>query len=371
MGALSSKPQTRFRVLIIDDDFSVIKMARAHFQNRPYDVFVAGDARTGLDVAAKEKPDIIICDLMLPDYSGYKVFMALQKLKDMRDVPFIMISGAAEQQKVRRGMDMGIDDYLVKPFSMADLESAIQSRLNRRNAIVEKYDTRLRNLRHNITHALPHEMRTPLFGILGYSELLTQDPELTLDEAREFGKRIHNSSKRLQRVIENYLVYAQLELLAGDPQQLQDLRNAIIHSLPVIQENAFNLSQMHERPSDLHLDLQQVAIPMRKENLSKIVFELVDNAFKFSKAGTPVRVISRLSQGRYVLQVADSGRGIAPDMLESIGAYMQFDRKLYEQQGLGLGLGISKRLVELHKGTFQLKSVLGKGTTVSMMLPMQ
>jgi signal transduction histidine kinase len=103
--------------------------------------------------------------------------------------------------------------------------------------------------------------------------------------------------------------------------------------------------------------------------LSKIVDELAHNAFKFSKLGTPVRVSLSSSQGIVSLSVADCGQGMTREQLARIGAYMQFQRKVQEQQGLGLGLIIAKRLAELHGGTLAIQSQLGEGTTVTVKLP--
>ena len=80
--------------------------------------------------------------------------------------------------------------------------------------------------------------------------------------------------------------------------------------------------------------------------MTKIVDELVHNAFKFSKAGAAVEVTLHVSDNLLVLKVVDHGRGLGTEQIQKIGAYMQFDRKTHEQQGLGLGLTIAKRLTE-------------------------
>ena len=110
-------------------------------------------------------------------------------------------------------------------------------------------------------------------------------------------------------------------------------------------------------------------VPISEEYLSKIVGELVQNAFKFSQPNSPVSVgLSDLNDG-ITLVVADQGRGFSTDHINKVGAYMQFDRKMHEQQGLGLGLTICKRLTELHGGALTLQSDVGTGTTVTVKLP--
>jgi signal transduction histidine kinase len=126
------------------------------------------------------------------------------------------------------------------------------------------------------------------------------------------------------------------------------------------------------RPQDVRVELEPVnALAIADEYLKKIVEELVDNACKFSDVGTPILVEGAIKGDRYVLSVRDEGVGMAQDQIGSIGAYMQFDRRIREQQGAGLGLIVTKRLVELHDGTFSVTSDPGTGTKVIVNLPIK
>jgi signal transduction histidine kinase len=119
----------------------------------------------------------------------------------------------------------------------------------------------------------------------------------------------------------------------------------------------------------LALDLADQPVPMSEDYLAKIVDELVQNAFKFSDPATRVSVTLSASPNGVMLSVTDQGRGFSNEDITKIGAYMQFDRKLQEQQGLGLGLVIAKRLTELHGGTLSVQSERGNSTTITVKLP--
>ena len=118
-----------------------------------------------------------------------------------------------------------------------------------------------------------------------------------------------------------------------------------------------------------HLEVAAGAVAILEEYLRKIVTELLENAFKFSEPGTLVRLHGAACEGEYVFSIADTGRGMTADQVANIGAYMQFERKLYEQQGSGLGLTIARRLAELHGGSLSIQSTPGQGTTVTVRLP--
>ncbi|RMG89975.1 MAG: ATP-binding protein [Chloroflexi bacterium] len=125
-----------------------------------------------------------------------------------------------------------------------------------------------------------------------------------------------------------------------------------------------------ERRDDLHMDLQaDGAIRVSNEDFTAIVQHIVSNAFKFSKSGTPVEVGFVRENDDYVLTVKDYGIGMTPEQVNAIGAYMQFDRLIREQQGSGLGLAIVRRLVELYEGDFTITSVPDDHTIVTVRLP--
>ena len=137
----------------------------------------------------------------------------------------------------------------------------------------------------------------------------------------------------------------------------------------LIEDRARSLARLVGREPDLVLDLVNIPLAISEEYLARIVEELVQNAFKFSSTGSGVRVALTNSSPHAAFSVTDRGRGFATEHLTKIGAYMQFDRKIQEQQGLGLGLIIAKRLTELHGGTLTIQREQPEGTTVIVKLP--
>jgi signal transduction histidine kinase len=270
-------------------------------------------------------------------------------------------------------MELGADDYLPKPFTTEGLYAAVDARLKKSQTIRDEAERKLASLRDNISLMMPHEMRTPLNGILSNAEMLANSAAtLKPGDVAEIGQEIHKSSERLARLIENFLIYAQLELVAADPKNVNALRvGRTEHPTGLIKHHAAAQATHANRLPDLSFELADIPLPIAEEYLSKIMDELLQNAFKFSTADSPVRVtLDEAPQGGAVtLSVSDKGRGFTAEQITRIGAYMQFDRKLHEQQGLGLGLTIAKRLVELHGGKFSIVSDKDSGTVISAKFP--
>jgi signal transduction histidine kinase len=338
---------------------------------RGFEVIEAENGEKGIEIARKELPDLILCDVNMDKVDGYLTLSSLRSEPATASIPFILMTGLADQAGMRHGMELGADDYLPKPFTIEALYAAVDARLKKAKTVREEAERKLADLRDNISMMLPHELRTPLNGILAYGEILVADAEtISPKDIAEMGQVIYDSGKRLERLIENFLIYAQLELLNSDPQNLNSLlRKQTLAPAPIIEQNACEQAALARRSEDLVLELANLPIPISDEYLAKIVEELVQNAFKFSSAGTPVRVTFADSDNSVALTVSDHGRGFSTEHITKVGAYMQFDRKMHEQQGLGLGLTIVRRLTELHGGTLTIQSEKGAGTSVTVKLP--
>jgi signal transduction histidine kinase len=230
----------------------------------------------------------------------------------------------------------------------------------------------LEELRLNVSLAFPHELRTPLNVILGFSEyLLSQGPERLpeADTILQMQMSIHENALRLQRLVENYLLYVHLKLIEHDVQkqraEMWESRERL-DSRSFIASVAAHKAQHLGRHQDLQLHLADAELSTSSKSLHKIVEELLDNACKFSAPGSPIRVTTEASDGQWILRIHDDGYGMSERHIENVGAFMQFDRSYYEQQGSGLGLALAALLVHLNHGKLHIESVPGQGTTVAV-----
>ncbi|MBL8156437.1 MAG: response regulator [Anaerolineae bacterium] len=360
------------RILVIEDADALRKDVLEMLYYEGYEVFGASDGVKGVALARQSSPDLIICDIMMPEMDGYGVLAELREQGAATTVPFIFLTAKTEKSDIRVGMEAGADDYLTKPFTAQELIKSVKRRLEKRAAINQASEERLNELRDNIILSLPHELRTPLTGILGFSDILMSDcRDMEPDKLVEMAQYINNAAQRLYRLTENYVVYAQLEVMRSDPQRIEALRSFMTHNPRHLIENmAYQRAQHYRRESDLRLSVSDdAALRIVDENYRRLVDELLDNAFKFSLPGSLVEITGELVGENYVLTVVDHGRGMTRAQIDAVGAFMQFGRKLYEQQGSGFGLAIVHRTVELHGGQCLMESEPDQFMKVTVSIP--
>jgi two-component system, sensor histidine kinase and response regulator len=359
------------KILVIDDEEALRKLIRMALKKQGFEVLEADNGDGGIALAKTHLPNLILCDVRMTKTDGYMTLNALRQDPETAAIPFILMTGRPDSAGMRQGMIQGADDYLPKPFTVPELVAAVDARLKKLQAVRQQAEQKLADLRANITLALPHELFTPLSGIIGFAEVITMDAEsLKPSEIVEMGEAIQSSARRLHRLIENFLLYAQIELIKSDVMGMDNLRQNVTHNTDqVLDREARDIAQKAGRLDDLKLHLQPARASILQEYLVKIISELLENAFKFSKHGSLVEISSGPHQSGFYISLQDHGYGMTPKQIADIGAYMQFERKLLEQQGSGLGLAIAKRFTELHGGQFSIQSQPGQGTTVVIYLP--
>ncbi|WP_071190831.1 response regulator [Trichormus sp. NMC-1] len=359
-------------ILIIEDEVQIRNNIQQILHLSDFDTLVAENGLQGLDLAKHKHPDLIICDLMMPELDGYGVLTQLRQHSETATIPVIFLTAKSEWSDLRKGMELGADDYLTKPFNSTQLLQAIITRLSKKAIFEQKTQEKMDDLRSSITHALPHEINTPLNHIMGMTELLIEEyGQLDQAEILEMLQHINKAGQRLHRLTENFLMYASLELLASKPEKVAALRNNGVKTFvrSIVENAALNIAKKADREADLNIDISDDIVKISPAKIAKIAEEIIENAFKFSLPNTPVKIVGNSNNNAFNLYVIDHGRGMTQEQINNVGAYVQFERKMYEQQGSGLGLLIAKRLVELHGGVFSIESIYEKQTIMRIVLP--
>ena len=361
------------KILVIEDEKPIRESIIDTLEYKRYDVYGAGNGLTGVNAAIDIKPDLILCDVMMPELDGYGVLLELSQHPETARIPFMFLTARVTHEDVRKGMSMGADDYLTKPFSAEDLLEAVESRLER-HARLEKYNLQqMEYMRQYINLTLPHELRTPLTGALGYLEMARYGVESNdLGMIDEMLGKSRKSLNRLATLIESFVAYSQVRLISNDPDIMERLKersnlkdvDGVIGN--IAEERAFH----HRRLDDMTMSLEPAHVCIFYDHAKKLFDVIIDNAFKFSKKGTAVSVEGILDDRDYVVRILDKGRGMSEDEIISIGLNRQFEREKYEQQGAGLGLVIAQQIVAIYNGKMEVESSPGEGTQVTIKLPL-
>src|SRR3954452_8730148 len=126
-------------ILVIDDNTALRENTAEILELAGYKTFVAENGKKGVDMALTEKPSLIVCDIMMPELDGYGVLHLLRKNPDTKNIPFIFLTAKTERSDFRKGMEMGADDYITKPFEDIELLNAVEIRLKKSEILEQKY----------------------------------------------------------------------------------------------------------------------------------------------------------------------------------------------------------------------------------------
>jgi K+-sensing histidine kinase KdpD len=265
-------------------------------------------------------------------------------------------------------MELGADDFLLKNQIESRLLTTIGAQLRKKNRFQKRMQSRMKIVSKNISYALPHEFRTALNEINNLANYLDQMADrIEKDEINEIAQDIIKSNKRLMKITENFLVFARIQEFNDNPEKLKNLRRFKTEEpISIVNNIAETIAQKYERENDVYIENgnDHLALEISSENFFKIFSELIDNAFKFSNKQDIINIHHWLNEEFLYFEINDNGRGMNDQQIANIGILSQFERDMYEQQGIGLGLTIAKSLVELHGGTFKIVSKQGIGTDI-------
>ncbi len=357
------------KILIVEDD----KLIRhSLFEILTFEGFECIEADSGADALEKLKdtiPDLIISDIMMPEIDGYELFQKVKEKQATMFVPFLFLTAKADELSVRKGMNLGVDDYIKKPFNLEDLLISVKTRLEKKRQI----DSTINRLGQNIAKYVPHELKTPLVSIIGNSNLLLDYYDsLKEEEKKELIESINRSGYRLLARIERFLLYSELEITPKDV-YLSSVNKyeKIDPSLYDFIELSTKTIECSDRINDLIIEFESIELNIFERDFLFIVIELITNACKFSEKGSPITVTGKKQKDNYLIKVEDKGCGIPIEELNVFRAYQQINKEENQQIGNGLGLTIINKLSKIYNLRFYLQSRLGKFTIANIEIPLK
>jgi two-component system sensor kinase len=352
------------KILLVDDELNVRETTSEFLVLKNYDVKSVANGQEAIDLLDNWTPDLIICDIMMPVMNGHQLHRIIKENKSLSAVPFIFLTAKKENNLMRKSMLDGVDDFVSKPFKTRELLKIIETKIERFQKIKNVHN----NLFIGEKKYFLHEVNTPLNGILGSINVLLDNPDnLKKEDLKLFYDAIKMSGERLNRTMQNLILYESLKnneltFLDGEQCDVSAVFLEIKNKILATQKN-------QEQRITFEVDKSQLKIS--RKNLNFILFELIDNALKFSKENTVIVVAGKKFDDKYYhLIIRDFGIGFSKKELKAISATQQFNRKEREQQGLGLGLYLSKTIIKKANGVFSIISNKNKGTEISLFLPL-
>ena len=359
------------RALLVDDDDSFREFLRHFLKKNGVECHESPGGTEGLKSLAEAPVDFILSDINMPGMDGFEFLSAVRKQPQFVALPFILLTGRPAYSGLRSGLSLGADSYLPKPFDEQTLLETITNCLLRQKRLEDRATTHFNEQRVNVLKMLPHELRTPLSGILGVADLLDMGSP-SEEELQEYTSILRSSGERMLRLATNFLLCAELQMGEETPERTTSIFGGespceARGMVEILKKIALNCG----RTADIHYKVASGRISLPADALEKILAEILDNALKFSRPGDHVTVTGEFAEEFYCWQIEDHGRsGTTASMLESMGLFIQFERKINEQQGAGMGLHLVERLIANFGGKLMFSSTSGGGITVEIHLPL-
>ena len=356
------------RILIIDDEEIVLGSCLAVLEGGGHEVATAPDGTAGLRKAREFAPDLVLVDLMMPGLSGFEVLEGLCGIDPT--IVTIVITGYSTVESAVEAMKRGAFDFLPKPFTPDELRLIVRRGVERRRLVLEAITLRREKemLQRNFAAIISHELRSPLSAVQQNLFVLTAELEAVLDESQKGRlERLKTRIGDLLKMIQGWLraVSVSEGTIGGD---------FTVVSVPAAVANAIESVQPHATRKDIAItDSTPASLPpvLGDETiLTEALINLIGNAVKYTHAGGKVAVGAVVEAGQVAVSVADTGIGIAAEDVSSVfDAFYRGKLGPDAEAGCGLGLALTRRIIEAHHGTISVESEIGRGTTFTVRLP--
>lgn len=353
-------------ILVVDDIPDNLELMSSLLKD-DYLVKIANSGAKALRIATSEfPPDLILLDIMMPIMDGYEVCQKLKLDPKTINIPVIFLTAKAEVEDEKKGLDLGAVDYIAKPISPPIMLARVKNQINLQEnnkalkkavAVAEKANC----AKSEFLSSMTHELRSPLNAIIGFAQLMEAEAPQPTQSQKESIIQILKAGWHLLKLINEILELAKFEhRQISLSEEIVSISDVLSECRPIIEQLALQRK--------INLVFPIISHPLYacadRTRLKQILINLLSNAIKYnSTLGTVTVKCSELATGRIRVSISDTGLGLSPDKLAQL--FQPFNRLGQEsgsEEGTGIGLVISKRLVELMGGKIDVESTVGKGS---------
>lgn len=360
------------RILVIEDEAAILEEVLDWLGFEDYEAVGASNGRLGLESALAKVPDLIVCDITMPEMDGYQVLLELRKHPETTLVPFIFLTARADRSFMRHGMELGADDYVTKPFSRSELLAAIRSRLERHQNIAETHERSLEEAKVKLSSLVANELRSPLSSVNKVKQVIEQQiDQLSQGEIKDLLETLSLGTERLHHLVEQmvYLTYLETGQLS---RAIIFEKPSLVYMWQIIPSVVDLARRFADRNNDQEIKLDvrdgDAAVIANTPALRHALAELIANALNESLQNSGVSVSEWKTEKSVWISILDHGTGLTP--AEKARAMMPFQSRGQAQEDMSLGLTIAQRILEAHGGEMTVDAIEGKGTQVTISLPL-
>lgn len=366
-------------ILIVDDTPANLDLLSNILKEQNYKVRAVPDGQLAIRSALLKQPDLILLDITMPGMDGYEVCRHMKMNEQLSDIPILFISALSDTDKKVEAFKNGGVDYITKPFQIDEVLARVKTHLEIKflaelqkkhiNKITENYKNlkELEELRDSLIHMIIHDLRTPLFGISAYLELVINKPDKSFDdESLKYLTMSYQSTKTLGSMINNLLDINKLEnnslVIKKQKCNLKDLiADSYTHLEPLFKQKELTLNFSSK---DLQIDCDP-------DLIKRVIINLMSNAIKFSPIKNSININYYNNSNKSYVEIIDKGPGIAKKNTTKIfnKFYQVKDSMTKDIPSTGLGLTFCKLAIEAHNGEIGIFSDIGKGCNFWFNIP--
>lgn len=353
------------KILLVDDEASLRDTISDLLLLNNYSVKTAANGQDALEILDYWTPDIIISDIMMPIMDGNLFHEIVRESNMLNQIPFVFLTAKNDKKEKEKCILNGVDLFISKPFQIENLIAIIEIKIERFEKIKNAYNI----INANDNSHFMHEINTPLNGILDSINVLMNPKDcLEENEVESFYNSIKTSGESINRTLKNSILYQKLKNNKLDFQDnsCSEILDCFLKTKDEISDDDKKLAKR------ISFDIIPAQIKIKEEYLNFILFELMGNALRFSKNDKKIIVAGKIHNSEYYeLVIQDFGIGLSAEELKEINDNQKLNRNQKEQQGLGLGLYISKTFMKKIRGVFSILSQQNVGTTIKLFFPLQ
>ncbi|MFH1524032.1 MAG: hybrid sensor histidine kinase/response regulator [Chloroflexota bacterium] len=355
------------KILVIDDEEVVLDSCTQILKGSNYQVSIADDGTKGLELVEASRPDLVFVDLKMPGISGLEVLGKIHEID--ATIVTVVITGFATVSSAVDAMKKGAYDFLPKPFTPDEFRLITRRSIEKRKLVLETIALRREKelLREQFASIVSHELKAPLSAV--QQNLFALDFELSKklnDDQKEKLERIKIRISELLKLINSWL-----RMISVDVNKLKEGFSLISITKP-LSEALESLEAIADRKDiEIVKTIDEPVHPITGDciSLSEVFINILGNAIKYSPDGTKVFMDVEEKENKILISVKDSGIGISEEDLPHIFEGFYRGKSAQTTSGHGIGLAVSRQIVEAHDGLISVESEVGKGTTFTVSLP--